>query len=47
MSLFKRFGRRLTAFGAIAATACASAPAADTKPASPALWKVADHDTTS
>ena len=46
MSLFKRFGRRLTAFGAIAATACASAPAADTKPASPALWKVADHDTT-
>jgi len=46
MSLFKRFGRRLAAFGAIAATACASAPAADQRPASPALWKVADADTT-
>ena len=46
MSLFKRFGRRLAAFGAIAATACASAPAAGPKPASPALWKVADADTT-
>ena len=46
MSLFKRFGRRLAAFGAIAATACASAPAAEVKPASPALWKVADADTT-
>jgi uncharacterized protein YbaP (TraB family) len=46
MSLFKRLGRRLAAFGAIAATACASAPAAGPKPASPALWKVADHDTT-
>ena len=46
MSLFKRFGRRLAAFGAVAATACASAPAADTRPASPAMWKVADADTT-
>ena len=46
MSLLKRFGRRLAAFGAIAATACASAPAAEAKPASPALWKVADADTT-
>jgi uncharacterized protein YbaP (TraB family) len=46
MKLFKRFGRGLTAFGAIASTACVSAPAADTRPASPALWKVADADTT-
>jgi uncharacterized protein YbaP (TraB family) len=46
MSLMKRFGRRLAAFGAIAATACASAPSAEAKPASPALWKVADADTT-
>ena len=46
MSLLKRFGRRLAAFGAIAATACASVPAAEPKPASPALWKVADADTT-
>ena len=46
MSMFKRFGRRLAAFGAIAATACASAPAAEPKSASPAMWKVADHDTT-
>jgi uncharacterized protein YbaP (TraB family) len=45
MSLFKRFGRRLTAFGALAATACAT-PAAEARPASPALWKVADADTT-
>ena len=46
MSLMKRFGRRLAAFGAIAATACASAPAAEAKPARPAMWKVADADTT-
>ena len=46
MSMFKRFGRRLAAFGAIAATACASAPAAEPKSASPAMWKVADADTT-
>src|SRR5687768_12082912 len=45
MSLLKRFGRRLAAFGAIAATACA-APAAQPKAASPAMWKVADADTT-
>ena len=46
MTLFKRFGRRLAAFGAIAATACATAPAAEPKAASPAMWKVADADTT-
>lgn len=45
MSLFKRFGRRLAAFFVIAATACA-APAAEPKAASPAMWKVADEDTT-
>jgi len=45
MSLFKHFGRKLAAFGAIAATACA-APAAEPKAASPAMWKVADADTT-
>jgi len=45
MSLFKRFGRQLTAFGAIASTACA-APAVEPKVASPAMWKVADDDTT-
>ena len=46
MSLLKRFGRRLAAISAIAATACAAAPAAEPKPASPALWQVADEDTT-
>ena len=46
MSLLKRFGRRLAAFSAVAAAACAAAPAAEPKTASPALWKVADHDTT-
>jgi uncharacterized protein YbaP (TraB family) len=45
MSLIKRFGRRLAAFSAIAATACAS-PAVEPREASPALWKVADADTT-
>jgi uncharacterized protein YbaP (TraB family) len=45
MSLLKHFGRKLAAFGAIAATACA-APAAEPKAASPAMWKVADADTT-
>jgi uncharacterized protein YbaP (TraB family) len=45
MSLFKRFGRQLAALGVIASTACA-APAAEPKAASPALWKVADADTT-
>ena len=46
MSLFKHFGRRLAAFGAIAATACASAPAAETITARPAMWRVTDADTT-
>jgi len=46
MSLFKRFGRRFAAFGALAATACAAAPAAEPASASPAMWKVADSDTT-
>lgn len=46
MSLMKRFGRRLAAFGAVAATACGTAPAAQSQPASPAMWKVADDDTT-
>jgi len=46
MSLFKRFGRRLAAISAIALTACGTAPAAEPKAATPALWKVADDDTT-
>ena len=46
MSLLKRFGRRLAAISAVAASACAAAPAAEPAAASPALWKVADHDTT-
>jgi uncharacterized protein YbaP (TraB family) len=46
MSLFKRFGRRIAALGAIMATACAAAPGAEAKTASPAMWKVADADTT-
>jgi uncharacterized protein YbaP (TraB family) len=46
MSLFKRFSHRLAAFGAIAATACGSAPAVEPKAASPAMWKIADDDTT-
>lgn len=46
MSLIKRFGRRLAALGAIAATACSAAPAAQPQPAGPAMWKVADDDTT-
>lgn len=45
MSLLKRFGRMLAAFGAIAATACA-APAAEPRTGAPAMWKVADRDTT-
>lgn len=45
MSLLKQFGRMLAAFGAIAATACA-APAAEPKGPGPAMWKVADSDTT-
>ena len=46
MSLLKRFGRRMAAFSAIAATLCAAAPAAQPATAGPALWKVADDDTT-
>lgn len=46
MSLMKRFGRRLAALGAIAATACGTAPAAEAREAKPAMWKVADADTT-
>ena len=46
MSLLKRFGRRLAAVFAIAATACTAAPATEPKAASPAMWKVADADTT-
>ena len=46
MSLFKRVARRLAAVGALAATACAGAPAAEPVAARPAMWKVADRDTT-
>ena len=46
MGLLKRFGRRLAAISAIAATACSIAPATEAKAASPAMWKVADEDTT-
>ena len=46
MRLLKRFGRRLAALSAIAVTACGTAPAAEPKAASPAMWKVADADTT-
>ena len=46
MSMLKRLGRRLAAFSAIAATACAAAPATEPTAASPALWRVADDDTT-
>ena len=41
-----RFIRRLATFSAFAATACAAAPATEPKAASPAMWKVADDDTT-
>ena len=46
MSLYKRLARRIAAFGAVAMTACAAAPATEAKVASPAMWKVADQDTT-
>src|SRR4029453_2830446 len=46
MSLFKRLRRRLPAISAIAVAACGTAPAAEPKAASPAMWKVADEDTT-
>src|SRR5687768_436734 len=46
MSLLKRFGRRFAALSALAASACGAAPAVEAKEASPAMWKVADRDTT-
>ena len=46
MSLLKRLGRRLLAVSAVASTACSAAPATEPTVANPALWKVADHDTT-
>lgn len=46
MSLLKRLGRRLAVISAIVVTACGAAPAAEPSVASPALWKVADDDTT-
>lgn len=46
MSLLKRLGRRLAAISAISVAACGTAPAAEPKAASPAMWKVADEDTT-
>ncbi len=46
MTMFKRFGRRLAAASVIALAACGTAPAAEPKTASPAMWKVADEDTT-
>ena len=45
MTFTKQVFRKLALFGAIAATACA-APAAEPKGARPAMWKVADSDTT-
>ncbi|HXG80202.1 MAG TPA: TraB/GumN family protein [Sphingomicrobium sp.] len=46
MSLLKRFGRRFVAASAIALAACGTAPAAEPRAAGPAMWKVADEDTT-
>jgi uncharacterized protein YbaP (TraB family) len=46
MSLLKRFGRRFAAISAITVTACGVAPATEPAAASPAMWKVADEDTT-
>ncbi len=46
MNLFRRLARRLATFGAVAATACAAVPAAEPRVAHPAMWKVADKDTT-
>lgn len=46
MTLLKRFGRRLTALGALAASACATAPSTEASLPGPAMWKVADQDTT-
>ncbi|HVF36391.1 MAG TPA: TraB/GumN family protein [Sphingomicrobium sp.] len=46
MILFKRIARSLACLGALAAGACASTPAIEPRAARPALWKVADADTT-
>lgn len=46
MSPLKRFGRRLAALSAVALAASAAAPATDARGAGPAMWKVADEDTT-
>ena len=45
-SYSKRIARRLLALTAIASTACGISPAAAPQAASPAMWKVADEDTT-
>lgn len=46
MSLLKRLSRRLLVFSWIAVAACGAAPATEPMAAGPAMWKVADHDTT-
>ena len=46
MSILGRLGRRWLGISLVAATACSAAPATQAKAANPALWKVADHDTT-
>lgn len=46
MSILRRLGRRWLGISLVAATACSAAPATQAKAANPALWKVADHDTT-
>ena len=46
MSLLKRFCRGVAAVSAISASACAATQPAAPASASPALWKVADEDTT-
>jgi uncharacterized protein YbaP (TraB family) len=43
--ILSKLKQRLAIFGALAVTACA-APAAENRPASPAMWRVADADTT-
>ena len=46
MNLLKRWSHRLAALGAIAATACVPTTTTVPQTARPALWKVADADTT-
>jgi uncharacterized protein YbaP (TraB family) len=46
MSILRRLGRRWLGISLVAATACSAAPATQAKAPNPALWKVADHDTT-